>query len=275
MEKKEFVTSLKEMKSHLQALKKRCENTPGKQIQSKSLLQELENFATKWFEQVEPTLRSSYHFTDDSLARPREACGKILEISGGKPSKQVVVGVLTPFLDSFHAELLVPVQKHNEVISKFPSLDNIISHAVGLELDYLTEAIDCAKIGKLRAAIILGWCAAVDRLHLFVQKEGFAKFNHASVQMSAIQTGRYKRFNKKFDVQNLADLRMTVFDNDLLWVLEFMGAIDGNQHERLEICFTMRNTCAHPGEATVSDENVLSFFSDLDKLVFANSKFKL
>ena len=82
-------------------------------------------------------------------------------------------------------------------------------------------------------------------------------------------------FNKKYNVQNLTDLRMTVFDNDLLWVLEFLGAIDGSQHERLEICFTMRNTCAHPGETTVSQENILSFFSDLDTLVFNNPRFKI
>jgi hypothetical protein len=91
--------------------------------------------------------------------------------------------------------------------------------------------------------------------------------------MSNIQAGRYKRFNKKFDIQNFVDLSMTVFDNDLLRVLEFLRAIDGNQHERLEICFILRNTCAHPGEATVSQENVLSFFSDLDTFVFGNPKF--
>lgn len=115
----------------------------------------------------------------------------------------------------------------------------------------------------------------MNRLHLYIEKDGFAKFNQATVQMSNIQTGRYKRFNKKFDIQNLSDLRMTVFDGDLLWVLEFLGAIDGNQHERLGICFTMRNTCAHPGEAIVTDENLLSFVSDIDSLVFANSKFSL
>jgi hypothetical protein len=68
---------------------------------------------------------------------------------------------------------------------------------------------------------------------------------------------------------------MTVFDRHLLWVLEFLGAIDGNQHERLEICATMRDTCAHPGEAAVSEENVLSFFSDINSLVLGNAKFSV
>lgn len=273
MEKKEFISILKEFRTSLHSLKKRCNNSPGKQVQSKSLLQELENYATTWFDEIEPTLRSTYHFADENLNIPRTTFGKILELSGGKPSKQIILEIIETLISSFHNELIVPVQKHNQVVSKFPSLENILPHVSGLELDYLIEAFDCAKFGKHRASIILGWCAAVNRLHLYIQKEGFQKFNQASIQMFAIQSGRYKRFNKKFEIQNLADLRMSVFDNDLLWVLEFMGVIDGNQHERLEICFTIRNTCAHPGEATITDENVLSFFSDLDRLVFNNSKF--
>ena len=176
-------------------------------------------------------------------------------------------------MKQYHSDIIVPVQKYEAILLKFPNLDTVVSHAVGLEIDYLTEAVDCARLGKRRAAIILGWCAAANRLHKYIEKEGFVKLNQASVQMSAIPTGQYKRFNKKFDIQNLSDLRMTVFDNDLLWILEFMGTIDGNQHERLEICFTMRNTCAHPGEAMVTDENLLSFFSDIDTLIFSNPKF--
>ena len=170
---------------------------------------------------------------------------------------------------------MVSVQKHEAILSKFPSLDTILTHASGLEVGYLAEAIECAQLGKQRAAIILGWCAAINRLHLYIEREGFSKFNQASVQMFNIQTGRYKRFNKKFDIQNLSDLRMSVFDSDLLWILEFLGVLDGNQHERLEICFTMRNNCAHPGEASITDENLLSFFSDINTFIFANPKYNL
>jgi hypothetical protein len=37
----------------------------------------------------------------------------------------------------------------------------------------------------------------------------------------------------------------------------------------------MRNTSAHPGEASITDENLLSFFSDINSLIFANPKFAL
>jgi hypothetical protein len=275
MEKEDFVRVLKDFRKDAIGLQKACQKVTYKQIQAKQLLAGLESLATRWFEQLEPTLRSTFHLGDDVLDKYREPFGKILELSGGKPSKRVVLTILESMIDKYHAEILVPVQKHQAILAKFPSLDIVLSHAMGLEIDYMTEAIECARLGKLRAAVILGWCATVNRLHLRIENDGFDKFNQATVHMSAIQTGRYKRFNKKFEIHNLSDLRMSVFDGDLFWVLEFLGTIDGNQHERLEICFTMRNTCAHPGDATITDENLLSFFSDIDALVFANPKFAL
>lgn len=275
MDKDDFVKTLKDFRKDMSGLAKACQKATGNQVQSKTLLDGLETLATRWFEHLDPTLRSTFRLDEEVLNRYREPFGKALELSGGKPAKRVVLTILESILRSYHTDILVPVQKHQAILSKFPSLDVVLSHATGLEIDYLTEAIECARLGKRRAAIILGWCATANRLHLYIEKDGFAKFNQATVQMSNIQTGRYKRFNKKFDIQNLSDLRMTVFDGDLLWALEFLGAIDGNQHERLEICFTMRNTCAHPGDAIVTDENLLSFVSDIDSLVFANPKFGL
>ncbi len=275
MEKEDFVRILKDFRKDATALQKACQKVTYRQIQAKQLLDELESLATRWFEQLEPTLRATFHLGDEVLDKYREPFGKILELSGGKPSKRVVLTIIESILGSYHADILVPVQKHQAILSRFPSLDTVLSHAIGLEADYLTEAVECARLGKRRAAVILGWCAAVNRLHLCIERDGFGRFNQATIQMSAIQTGRYKRFNKKFEIHNLSDLRMSVFDGDLLWVLEYLGAIDGNQHERLEICFTMRNSCAHPGDATITDENLLSFFSDIDALVFTNSKFAL
>ncbi|MBI4764967.1 MAG: hypothetical protein HY787_10220 [Deltaproteobacteria bacterium] len=275
MDKENFIAVLKEFKKECGITLRKSERVTGKQLQNRTLLNQIENLSTKWFEHLEPLLRSSFNLDEDVILIYREQFGKLLELSGGKPSKRVVQTIFDAILRSFHINLLVPVQKYQGILSKFPNLDTILNHTTGLENDYLTEAIDCARLGKRRAAIILGWCAAINRLHLYIQKEGFTRFNQASLQMSAIQTGRYKRFNKKFEVHNLSELQMSIFDGDLLWILEFLGVIDGNQHERLGICFTLRNTCAHPGDTTVSDENALSFFSDVDTLIFSNKQFSV
>lgn len=92
--------------------------------------------------------------------------------------------------------------------------------------------------------------------------------------MASQQTGRFKKFNKVQNVSSLSELR-EVFDNVVLWVIEGMQLIDSNQHARLHGCFEMRCHSAHPGEAPITDYNLLSFFSDLEQIVFQNPKFAL
>jgi hypothetical protein len=275
MNKQDLVAIVKSLKADLAALKKKLPKFSGKQINNKKFLTELEVLATTWFEKIEAQLRGAVRLDDAILSMYHDQFAKMLELSGLNPAKTTVQTVLETTFKSFHSEIVVPVLKHQEAVNKFPKLGNLLSHVTGLEHDYLSEAIDCANLEKFRASIILGWCATIGRLHGFIEKEGFHKLNKASKQMTAITTGRYKRFNSTYDIQNLSDLRMTVFDRQLLWILEFLGDIDGNQHERLGICLTVRDTCAHPGEATISEENLLSFFSDIDTMIFSNPKFAL
>lgn len=51
--------------------------------------------------------------------------------------------------------------------------------------------------------------------------------------------------------------------------------IDVNQKTRLVSCFEMRCHSGHPGEAPITKYNVLSCFSDIVEIIFANSKFSL
>ena len=66
-----------------------------------------------------------------------------------------------------------------------------------------------------------------------------------------------------------------VFDSDILAILEGMEMIDVNQKTRLVSCFEMRCHSGHPGEAPITKYNVLSCFSDIVEIIFANSKFSL
>lgn len=275
MNKIEFVNEIKGFQSKLTELKKTIESHCKKQIFNKSILSELQGMTTLWFDRFESSLRHFYHLDKSVIDRYHESIGKLLELSTMNPATSTVLGLLIDIERNINQDLLIPVLKYQNEIRKHGNYGNILTGKKGVEIEYLKEAVDCAEEGHFRAAIILGWAAAIDRLHQIIMKNGLDRFNNASVQMNAISAGRYKRFNKKFDIQNLSDLRMTVFDNDLLWILEFLGLIDGNEHEKLEICLIMRNTCAHPGEAKFSPENVASFFSDLDTLIFNNSKFTL
>jgi hypothetical protein len=92
--------------------------------------------------------------------------------------------------------------------------------------------------------------------------------------MTAKTTGRFKFFKKKYDVESMSELQR-IFDTDLLWVLEFLELIDGNQHERLRYCFEFRNNSAHPGLAPIKGANLYSFYSDISEIVLKNEKFAL
>ena len=138
---------------------------------------------------------------------------------------------------------------------------------------YLKEAIECARHDFYRASVVLGWCAATDRIHRTIEKVGFAKFNIASATMASQTAGRFKKFNTVQNVSSLSEIR-EVFDTLILWVIEGMGLIDSNQHTRLRSCFDMRCQSAHPGDAPLTQYNLLSYFSDLNEIVFKNEKFK-
>lgn len=273
MNKDEFITALQDFQKKLTNISRKVESAPGNQVQKTELKSSIQEISTAWFEVFDSPLRHTYSLPENIVQKYHTAFGQLLELVVGRPSKRNVVAVLKGVCSDFSRELFVPIQKYTGPLKHYPWLEMLSKELSGIEQEYMKEAIGCATAGFRRAAVILGWCAAVDRLHSYIEREGFPKFNEASVQMAAISTGRYKRCNKKFDIHNLSEFRMSVFDNDLLWVLEFMGAIDANEHERLEICFTMRNTCAHPGKAILSEQNLESFFSDLELLVFRNPKF--
>jgi hypothetical protein len=92
--------------------------------------------------------------------------------------------------------------------------------------------------------------------------------------MASQTKGRFKKFNAVQNVSSISELR-EVFDTIILWVLEGLELIDTNQHTRLRSCFDLRCQCAHPGDAPITEYNLLSFFSDLNEIVLRNEKFKI
>jgi hypothetical protein len=75
-------------------------------------------------------------------------------------------------------------------------------------------------------------------------------------------------------VESRSDLQR-IFDTEILWVLEYLELIDGNQHQRLRHCFEFRNNSAHPGLAPIKPANLYSFYSDISEIVLSNEKFAL
>jgi hypothetical protein len=142
------------------------------------------------------------------------------------------------------------------------------------EDEYFKEATKCANANLLRASAVMGWCACIDRIHKKIEELGYDKFNSTSQAMATQNSGRFKRFSSAQRVTSMSELR-EVFDSNILWILEGMKLIDNNQHTRLRSCFELRCQSSHPGDAPMTEYNLLSFFSDINEIVFKNPKFTI
>jgi hypothetical protein len=202
----------------------------------------------------------------------------LLAITRGEPTKAVYLKAVGEIVTTYKTDIL-----HQIEIGSFTTVSglSIAPYIEGLpvdEGDYLDEAQRCLSVEALRGCIVLGWCATISRIHQKIEQVGFPVFNKATEEMSAKTIGRFKPYNKKFSIDSVSELQR-VFDTELLWVLEYLGLIDSNQHQRLRHCFDLRNHSAHPGLAPITGENLYSFFSDITKIVLKivlkNPKFEL
>lgn len=274
MKKDELLASLAALEEGAESLRDTLSSLRGNVVVSKAVMSEGQRLSRTWFESLDVVL-TAYGVEEVVLQKYRPLFNKLLTLSLKASWRPTYVKVLVELLRDYRDDLVAPVIKFRGEPKFSKDLGKVLEEATEGEREYLVEALGCADQGYLRASVVLAWSAAVDRMHRVVEKLGFAEFNKKSAEMKAKKGGRYGRFNKAFNVGSLSELRATVFDNDLLWVLEYWGIIDANQHDRLQLCFTMRNNSAHPGEAPITPENLASFYSDIDQIVFRNEKFRV
>lgn len=270
------IAELKAFLSNLKGWKRDLDKEKPKtgQIHKGVLLLRGEELSEKWFETIKNDLMLC-GFSIEELKKYDDSFEHLLKISSSKGNlKSIFLKELRIIIRSFSDDIILRLQTRKPTSSPLSNTyDSLLQDVTNQEQNrYLKEAIDCAKHEFLKAAIVLGWCACIDHIQKKIEKNGFANFNITSARIASIQTGRFKRFNKIFNVSTLDDLK-EIFDNDILWVTEGMGLIDPNQHTRLKSCFDMRNHSAHPGEAPITPYNVMSFFSDLNEIIFKNTKF--
>ena len=266
---KTFLEEVRRFRSELKAV---TFNTIGQ----KKLRVKAEWIGTTWCNDIGPKLRASGGFTPEVLDRYTEKFAKLIVLSSPSNRKSSYLSLLEEVLKDFRKDFVLPIQQAKVAVSSaVSSFDAFLTKiAPSDEGEYFKEALSCAKQGYFRAATVMGWCTAIDRIHRKVEELGFAMFNVTSAQMASQTSGRFKRFNQTQNVNSVSELR-EVFDNIVLWVVEGMGLIDFNQHTRLRSCFEMRCQAAHPGEAPTTEYNLLSFFSDIDQIVLVNPKFAL
>jgi len=267
-----MMKQMNQLLTDLKALRLAIKSDGPKTVNKSAIRKKTEELATLWLSTYANQLMSSGQVSEDVVERYSQLFRDLLRITGPGNRKESYLELLNAIIKPFRKEVILVLHEQPSSSASLALLTSLFRGLPAEEDAYLREAVGCAMKGFLRASVVMGWCAAISRIHLKIAELGFAAFNVASAQMASQQKGRFKRFNKAFTISSLGDLS-EVFDNDILWVLEGMSIIDSNQHTRLHSCFDMRCQSAHPGQAPITEFNLLSFFSDLKEIIFSNPKF--
>jgi len=271
--KKPILEKLETFKKELQLLKKEVTAVTTRAINRKSIRDRANAIADIWVEDLRSHLEYKAKLQANIIETTASDMKQLHVLSRPNNLKTSYLKVIDRTLKKFDDRFVLPIKQSAEEVEDIFDLQKLVP---GLsdpeESDYLKEAVECAQSGHRRAAIVMGWCALVDKIQKKIIRVGLNQFNATSTKLKGQTSGKFKRWNKEFSVSTLSELQ-TVFDTDLIVVLEGMGLLDGNEAERLETCFQYRNHSAHPGEAPIADPNVVAFFSDINAIVLQNPKF--
>ncbi len=270
-----MLNEIRQMQVRLRVLRKAIRAEQREQIAKIDLRNKAEELASSWLKELQPWINQNSSLAAEVLDSYKSAFQRLLKLSAPNNRKKSYIETLDLILKHFRQDLILPIQSQPDTLPSSPLLVTVVQGlADPIEDEYLKEAIECARHKLYRGAVVLGWCAAIDRIHRKIDNIGIDKFNVMSSSMASQKKGKFKRFSSPQNVGSLSELR-EVFDNIILRVIEGMQLIDGNQYTRLRSCFEMRCHSSHPGDAPITEFNLLSFFSDIREIVLANPSFAL
>lgn len=273
MDKDEILALLEDFERKLRSLRSDIKKATTKTIHAQGLRDRAEEIATLWVEEIRSPLEHRFGIPADDVSDMAANMKHLHVLSRPGNRRTTWEGTLDEAVKRFKNRFVLPIQQMPAPPDDSYDLKRVVDGLRDVEeSDYLEEAVACANAGYQRAAVVMGWCAVVDRFQRKIQQVGFERFNEASHELKAQKSGKFKRFNKAFSVTTLSELQ-AVFDTDLIAVLEAMELLDGNQADRLRRRFEDRNHSAHPGLAPIGEVHVEAFFSDVIEIVLVNPKF--
>ena len=273
--KEELIARLSALKKSLRALRKDVAALPVDQVSRKALRDAAGSIADTWVEDLRSPLEHKVLLPGQVIRETSDHMKRLHVLSRPNNLKKSYLETIDAILAGFDDKFILPIQQTSLRIEAVLDLRKLIP---GLsdpdESDYLTEAIECATYGHRRASVVMGWCAAIDRIQRKLLGIGLHKFNQASTALKNQTSGKFKKWNKEFAVSTLSELQ-AVFDSDIIVVLEGMQLIDANQADRLRVAFQYRNQSAHPGSAPIEDAHLVAFFTDVSAIILQNPAFQL
>jgi hypothetical protein len=241
-------------------------------VSKEGLRQKLSAISKKWLQELSPRLRATGNIRDIVVNELDSTFEKILMLAGSSNRKTSYVRHLRDATQVIQQSVLVPLIKSSPTSSL---LDGIAAKVLVQNLsveqkNYLDEAFTAARAGCFKAATVMTWCAAIDRLRSFVLSKGLDVYSQTSTALRQNNNGFYKYFKNEVNITMENELQ-EIFDRNLITVISGMdNALDINQAKALLTLFEKRNSSAHPSATVVDELAYASFLNELNTLVFAN-----
>ncbi len=145
-----------------------------------------------------------------------------------------------------------------EVEHDVTSLENIAARLTDAEArGYVEEAIQCLRVGALRAAVVFLWTGAARTLQGEALKQGNTALNAA-----------LQKHDKRVRSVSKVDDFAFVKDRILLLTCGDLGLLDKGERSTLEEALGLRNRCGHPTKYRPRSAKVTSFIEDVIGIVW-------
>jgi hypothetical protein len=259
---------LHDLRGRLESILREISASLSVQISPAHIAARIEELCRVWSDELEEPLRHQFGIAAATLSAYGNGFRELFRLSRGRNRRTTYQQLIKELLQNFRARLEEPVLFAVPGDGVAAQVEKILSGSpYPDQKDYMDEAIRCLRAGCRRAAGVLGWSAAMHQIHTKVEELGFALFNSEAAKL---KKGRFKHLSVPV-IESVSHLR-EANDRHILMVLDGLDLIDSNQRSRLDHCFDIRIHCSHPGDAPITDANLLSFFSDLSEIVFKNPK---
>ena len=170
----------------LGTLRKEISSVKTDRINKTSIRKKADEIGSRWFSEFSEALVNQHGLSPDLIETYSQYFGRLIKVSAPNNLKKSYADILRAVLKSFRDDLIIPLQTHPKGPPKATMLSEVLDVLPSAaESAYLKEAIDCARHDFYRASVVLGWCAAIDRIHRAIEKAGFPKFNIASATMAS------------------------------------------------------------------------------------------
>ncbi len=269
-----IIEKLKSFKADLESLRRDVRGNKASTINKSEICSKADALAMQWTNEFGDHLKQFDKLPEQTITDMNENMSMLFRLSQQSNRKTSYARVLDAAYRRFNARFIVPISQSTTVVKVkfdfhklFPNLSD------SQESEYMKEAIGCANAGYFRAAVVVGWCAAMDRIHDHVRALGVEKINDALRVMREAKHGKFKQVKNAPPITALGEVQ-EITDRNLIFLILRLGLVDAKQADRLLEHLNHRNQSAHPGNAPVGEDLLNHFFPGIGEIIFNNPKMK-